>query len=115
MCSHEHDGTREPPSAAGRWIVPSKKGPNFGSTPPFLWQSARHAPLPITVPDEKVEPDARRRQFDHATPPRGEDRHGLRGVRSGTLDDTSWLRPTVHFWTRNKPPWIILSETDQLL
>src|SRR5689334_10814221 len=21
-------------------------------------------------------------------------------VRGGTLDDTSWLRPTVHFWTR---------------
>jgi hypothetical protein len=34
-------------------------------------------------------------------------------VRSGTLDDTSWLRPTVHFWTRSKQPWIMLPEGDQ--
>ncbi len=38
---------------------------------------------------------------------------GLRRVRSGTLDDTSWLRPTVHFWTRSKQPWITLPEGDQ--
>jgi hypothetical protein len=31
-------------------------------------------------------------------------------VRAGTLDDTSWLRPTVHFWTRSKQPWIVLPE-----
>ena len=31
-------------------------------------------------------------------------------VRAGTLDDTSWLRPTVHFWTRSKQPWIALAE-----
>ena len=24
----------------------------------------------------------------------------IRNVRGGTLDDTSWLRPTVHLWTR---------------
>ena len=39
---------------------------------------------------------------------------GLRRVRSGTLDDTSWLRPTVHFWTRSKQPWIALPEGDQI-
>ena len=38
---------------------------------------------------------------------------GVRRVRSGTLDDTSWLRPTVHFWTRSKQPWITLPEGDQ--
>jgi hypothetical protein len=27
--------------------------------------------------------------------------------------DTSWLRPTVHFWTRSKQPWITLPEGDQ--
>ena len=27
-----------------------------------------------------------------------------RRVRAGTLDDTSWLRPTLHFWTRSKQP-----------
>src|SRR5690242_19694067 len=35
----------------------------------------------------------------------------VRNVRGGTLDDTSWLRPTVHFWTRSKQPWITLSES----
>jgi hypothetical protein len=39
--------------------------------------------------------------------------NGLRSVRSGTLDDTSWLRPTMHFWTRSKQPWITLPEGDQ--
>jgi hypothetical protein len=38
---------------------------------------------------------------------------GRRVVRSGTLDDTSWLRPKVHFWTRSKQPWITLPEGDQ--
>jgi len=33
-------------------------------------------------------------------------------LRAGTLDDTSWLRPTVHFWTRSAQPWIILPEGD---
>ena len=31
-------------------------------------------------------------------------------VRAGTLDDTSWVRPTMHFWTRSKQPWIALPE-----
>jgi hypothetical protein len=34
----------------------------------------------------------------------------VRNVRGGTLDDTSWLRPTVHFWTRSKQPWIALPD-----
>jgi hypothetical protein len=37
----------------------------------------------------------------------------VRNVRGGTLDDTSWLRPTVHFWTRTKQPWVALPEGDQ--
>jgi len=39
---------------------------------------------------------------------------GLRRVRAGTLDDTSWLRPTAHFWTRSKQPWITLPVGDQV-
>ena len=38
----------------------------------------------------------------------------IRNVRGGTLDDTSWLRPTVHLWTRSKQPWIALPEGDQI-
>lgn len=37
----------------------------------------------------------------------------FRTVRGGTLDDTSWLKPTIHFWTQRKQPWIILPEGDQ--
>jgi hypothetical protein len=36
-----------------------------------------------------------------------------RGVRAGTLDDTSWLRPTAHFWTRSAQPWIVLPPDGQ--
>jgi hypothetical protein len=40
-------------------------------------------------------------------------RPGVRTVRAGTLDDTSWLRPTVHLWTRSKQPWIALPDGDR--
>ena len=33
-----------------------------------------------------------------------------RNIRGGTLDDTSWLRPTLHLFTRSKQPWVILPE-----
>ncbi|WP_370206659.1 GFA family protein [Pararhodobacter marinus] len=26
-------------------------------------------------------------------------------LRGGTLDDTSWLRPAAHIWTRHAQPW----------
>jgi hypothetical protein len=38
----------------------------------------------------------------------------VRVVRAGTLDDTSWLQPTVHFWTRSKQRWIVLPESVQV-
>jgi hypothetical protein len=38
----------------------------------------------------------------------------VRRVRCGTLDDTSWLRPTTHFWTRSKQPWVVLAEGSQI-
>ncbi len=37
-----------------------------------------------------------------------------RRVRVGTLDDTSWVKPTVHFWTRSKQPWVVLPEGGQI-
>ena len=27
-------------------------------------------------------------------------------IKPGTLDDTAWLRPTVHVWTRSAQPWV---------
>jgi hypothetical protein len=33
-----------------------------------------------------------------------------RVVRGGTLDDTSWLKPTTHYWTRSAQPWIIFPQ-----
>ena len=38
----------------------------------------------------------------------------IRRVRAGTLDDRSWLRPTVHYWTRSKQPWVVLREGDHI-
>ena len=29
----------------------------------------------------------------------------LYGVEAGTLDDTSWLTPDAHYWTRSKQAW----------
>ena len=28
-------------------------------------------------------------------------------LRGGTLDDTSWLQPVAHIWTRSAQPWFV--------
>lgn len=33
-------------------------------------------------------------------------------IKAGTLDDTSWLRPAGHIWTRSKQPWVQVPESD---
>jgi hypothetical protein len=33
-----------------------------------------------------------------------------RNIKPGTLDDTSWLVPTIHFWTRSAQPWVRIPE-----
>jgi hypothetical protein len=38
----------------------------------------------------------------------------IRRVRAGTLDNTSWLRPTAHFWTRSRQPWVTLPAGDEI-
>lgn len=44
------------------------------------------------------------------TEPRGY----IRNVRAGTLDDTSWLRPTIHYYVRSKHPWLVLPENSTI-
>jgi len=41
-------------------------------------------------------------------------RGGTIRVRAGTLDDTSWLRPTRHIWTKSKQPWVTFAEGDEI-
>jgi len=41
-------------------------------------------------------------------------RDGVVRVRAGTLDDTSWLRPTRHIWTRSKQPWVVFADGDEI-
>ena len=43
-------------------------------------------------------------------PQRAAEGQMIRRVRGGTLDDTSWLSPTAHFWTRSKQPWVVLRD-----
>ena len=33
-----------------------------------------------------------------------------RNIKPGTLDDTSWLKATTHFWTRSKQPWVVIPD-----
>jgi hypothetical protein len=35
---------------------------------------------------------------------------GLAVLEPGTLDDTTWLRPVGHIWTRSAQPWIVISD-----
>ena len=32
----------------------------------------------------------------------------VRVVRSGTFDDTAWIKPRMHFWTRSAQSWLAL-------
>ncbi len=32
----------------------------------------------------------------------------INSIKAGTLDDTSWLRPDAHYWTRSKQNWLSL-------
>jgi hypothetical protein len=41
-------------------------------------------------------------------------RDGVHRVRAGTLDDTSWVRPTRHIWASRKQPWINFPEGDEV-
>ena len=34
----------------------------------------------------------------------------VRIVRGGTFDDTSWIQPTRHIWTRSRQAWVVLPE-----
>ena len=38
----------------------------------------------------------------------------MRIVQGGSLDDRSWLRPTRHFWTRSKQPWVEIPAGDEV-
>jgi hypothetical protein len=31
-------------------------------------------------------------------------------IKAGTLDDTSWLSPAAHYWTKRKQPWVSISD-----
>ena len=33
-----------------------------------------------------------------------------RNIKPGTLDDTSWLVPTTHFWTCSAQEWVVIPE-----
>jgi hypothetical protein len=37
----------------------------------------------------------------------------IQTVRAGTLDDTSWVTPSVHFWTRSAQPWLTFNDADR--
>lgn len=41
-------------------------------------------------------------------------RPGAITIKPGTLDDTSWLEPKMHIWTRSKQPWVVIPEGAQI-
>lgn len=34
----------------------------------------------------------------------------LLNIKAGTLDNTSWLRPAGHIWTKSKQPWVVIPD-----
>jgi hypothetical protein len=34
-------------------------------------------------------------------------------IKPGTLDDTSWLEPEAHYWTRSRQPWVPIPQDAQ--
>ncbi len=31
-------------------------------------------------------------------------------LKAGTLDDTSWLKPDAHYWTKRRQPWMTIPD-----
>jgi hypothetical protein len=40
----------------------------------------------------------------------GGDAYPNRNIKPGTLDDATWLNPTIHFWTRSAQKWVVIPE-----
>ncbi len=40
----------------------------------------------------------------------GEAYPGIVFIKVGTLDDPSWVKPTVHIWCAEKQPWVMLGD-----
>ncbi len=62
----------------------------------------------FSFPDGRVRRPYRCPECDVAlwlTPRRSPD---LRNLQPGTLDDTSWLEPAGHIWTRSRQPWVVI-------
>ena len=36
------------------------------------------------------------------------DQPGLRYIPGGLFDDTSWIVPCAHIWTRSAQPWVVI-------
>ena len=34
----------------------------------------------------------------------------LKSIKPGTLDNTTWLRPDAHYWTKSKQQWTVLPD-----
>jgi hypothetical protein len=34
----------------------------------------------------------------------------LLNLQAGTLDDTAWLTPVGHIWTRSAQPWVVIAD-----
>lgn len=41
---------------------------------------------------------------------RGDAYPGLVFIKGGTLDDASWVKPTVHIWCSEKQPWVLIGD-----
>ena len=35
---------------------------------------------------------------------------GVLSIKAGTLDDTSRLDPSAHYWTKRRQPWVVIPE-----
>lgn len=31
-------------------------------------------------------------------------------IKAGTFDDTSWLEPGTHYWTKRRQPWVLIPD-----
>lgn len=39
---------------------------------------------------------------------------GMEFVKAGTLDDTSWLAPTMEIWCERAQPWVVIDKSRQV-
>jgi len=100
---HCRDCQKQSSSAFGMSLWVHRRDIEFRGGTPRIWKTAGESGAPKLC---AFCPECGSRLY-HASA----DEQAPLSLKAGSLDDTSWLRPVAHLWTRRAQPWLPLEAT----